>query len=392
MLHDVAQLIRRLAYRQNLSVDEIRFALNEVGKHDYASDGDHTDGLYFLALTFGLMAKGPTAAELLGFALSIADNSVSFDTSVPPGDMIDISGTGADRVKTFNVGAASSIVLAAGGVTVPKQATRSYTGFTGGADPFQEIGVDPFSLTAEEVVRCLERVGVVAFYTPAYSAGFRARIAFLTKLRRIGLTFPTPWHLVSWIYSPFKMGARLYGVYDPQYLRPLAEVFQQLGYRRALVVHGEPGLDEISNLGTTHAVELSNGELRDLSLTPDDLGVPCADVHDITTLSDAETAALESPTATEAEKAAVRDLGRLRNLRTFFEILYGRASRSKADLVAVNAGAAFYLTERTATIRAGVALASRLLSDGSARRKLHELTKTAGSMEALKKWEDELGV
>src|ERR1022692_2701540 len=129
-LEDAAPILRRIAYGESLGAHEIHQAMSAINEFDSIIDLQRSDGFYFLALTFGLMSKGPSADELLGIVQHISQNSIHLATTVPTDRLIDISGTGGDKVKTFNVGTTASIIIAAAGGYVAKQATRGYTGFT----------------------------------------------------------------------------------------------------------------------------------------------------------------------------------------------------------------------------------------------------------------------
>src|ERR1051326_5633328 len=390
-LQDIASILRKLAYRHDLTAEECREALNTVGRDDYITDTANSDGLYFVALVFGLMAKGPTPDELYGFTLSLCDQSFRFSSQPDPALMIDVSGTGGDKIKTFNVGTAVSFVLAAAGLKVPKQATRGYTGYTGSADVFTELGLDPFSVPAARIPQLLEATGVVGFYTPALTAHFKNRMDFLLKLKNIGLLFPTPWHLVSWVYSPFQMESRLYGVFDPQYLVPLAGLFKKLGYKRVMVVHGVDGLDEISNVGPTAVAELkSDGSIETYEITPEQLGIKRAAVSDIQTLSDEELNILSDANVSKERKDALIKRGRDGNLAAFFRALWDLDKGPNRDLVVVNAAAGLYLGRKAGSLQEGVKLAESIITSGQAKAKVHEVAEANGKLDNVISWEERL--
>jgi anthranilate phosphoribosyltransferase len=391
-LEEAATALRRIAYGDTLSTEEIRHAMSIINEFDTITDPEHSDGLYFLGLTFGLMAKSPSAEELLGLVQHISENSVHLSTSVPPERLIDVSGTGGDKVKTYNVGTTASIIIAAAGGYVAKQATRGYTGFTGSADLYQTLGVDPFRAGSNDVVKCLERIGVTAFYTPAMSVGFKNRVDFLTKLRNIGLTYPTPWHLISWVYSPFKMAARIYGVYDAKYMEAIAGLFAQLGYSRAMVVHGEIGLDEISSVGRTQIIEIDDGVMRSYTFSPEDVGMSQAHVAEISSLSESDLLALSDDATSDDTKADIRRDARDRNIADFYRILYDREHGPKLDLALLNAGAGLYLCKLAEDMSSGVELARQAIESGATRKKLRELTEFAGIPAMLQEQEKRLGL
>jgi anthranilate phosphoribosyltransferase len=369
MLSEIAPLLRKLSYRENLSTEEARRALNVIGTEDVINSSSESNGFYFLALTLGLMAKGPTVDELFGLASSIRDNSVPFHWTIDPSEVVDVSGTGGDRIKTLNVGTAASFVLAAAGLHVAKQATGAYTGTTGSADVFRELGLDVFSLREPQVVeQCLKAVGVSGFYPPAFSEGFSSRIAFLQKLRRIGLLYLTPWHLVAWAPSPVAMSSRLYGVFAAEYVEPMAQVFGKLGYSRGLVVHGLDGLDEVSTIGRTRVCELREGATEIYEIEPEDLGLARSESRDIRTASREES------------------------LESFFRVLLNADHGPKRDLVAANAGAALYAAGKAKNLREGVDRAMGLLTSGAVAERLERFCSYMGSSDRLDSWRLRLGL
>ncbi len=368
MLSDVAPLLRKLSYRESLSAKEAKRALDVIGAEDIVSDSGESDGLYFLALTLGLMAKGPTADELFGLASSIRDNSTRFQWIIDPSDIIDVSGTGGDRIKTLNVSTAASFVIAAAGLRVAKQSTGAYTGKTGSADIFRELGLDVFSIKDPQAIeRCLREVGISGFYPPAFSEHFKQRVAFLQKLRRVGLLYLTPWHLVAWVPSPAPISSRLYGVFSAEYVEPLAQVFDKLGYHRALVVHGLDGLDEVSTIGRTLICELRDGRIETYEIRPADLGLKQAELKDIVTTSREES------------------------LKSFFRVLFNYDDGPRRDLVAANAGSALYIAGKVESLYEGVELALKLLTSGAAGERLERFCSYMGTSKRLAEWRERLG-
>jgi anthranilate phosphoribosyltransferase len=391
-LKEVAPLLEKLARGKDLSASEARRALNVIGDNDEITDRENSDGLYALALIFGLMAKGPTADELRGLVESISDHSVFFDVPDLRDKLIDISGTGGDRIKTLNVGSIASFVMAAGGLFVGKQATRGYTGFTGSASAFQEIGLDPFTFPQEKVVETLKDIGLVAVYTPAYSRGFKNRIDFLTKLRTIGLLFPTPWHLISWVYSPFPLKYRIYGVFQESYVKTIAELFQKLGYERVLVVHGVDGLDELSNVGTTVMAELRDGQIFESKIEPEEVGLTRARIEDIQTLTPDEASRYYDKDISAKEREELNRIGAERNQEQFFKVIYGLDRGAKRDLVALNAGAGFMITGTVSDLKEGVKKALAIMESGEPAKRLERLAERAGNKEKLKEWKSRIGI
>ena len=391
-LEEAAPILRRIAYGENLSSEDVYRAMSVINELDGITDEDHSDGFYFLALTFGLMSKGPSDEELLGIVQHISQNSIHLTTAIAPERIIDISGTGGDKVKTFNVGTTASFIIAAAGGYVAKQATRGYTGFTGSADVYQTLGLDPFRVDAKGVVECLERTGLTAFYTPAMSTGFKNRVDFLSKLRNVGLTYPTPWHLVSWVYSPFRISARIYGVYDANYLEALAGLFLRLGYTRVMVVHGQAGLDEISNVGPTQIIEIDGNKTRAYSLSPEEVGLRRATMPEIMSLSETESIALTDKSVPDDTKENIRRQARESNISDFYRILYGHEKGPKLDLALLNAGAGLHLCGLADSIMSGIEIARRAVESGAARKKVRDLAEFGGQPSMLAEIENRLGL
>lgn len=354
-------ILNKLSYSQNLSTDEARYALNHIGDIDDPTDIDASRGYYFLALTFGLMAKGLSPDELYGLTLSIFDKSSRFEgIEIDPLNTIDVSGTGGDKIKTFNVSSAASVVLSACGVCVPKQATLAYTGSCGSADVFSALGIDIFGgQDIDQIKQSLDTLGISAFYTPMYSMYHQNRINFLNVLKKIKLSYLTPWHLVSWIYSPLDIKHRLYGVFDDKYLLPISQVFEKLGYNRALVVHGVGGIDEISNIGPTKFCEYQNGVHKEFVLLPEDLGVKTSFKEDIMVYSKEES------------------------INSFIQVLYNCDKGPKRDIVALNAGGALYVLRKVKSIKEGVLKALSAIESGAAANKLEAMACFYGSMNQL---------
>jgi anthranilate phosphoribosyltransferase len=354
MLTDTVPVLRKLAVRENLTAEETRQTLNALMLNE-------TDFYYTLAFAMGLMAKGPTVEELKGLVLSYQDRGVPLNPKVNRDVLIDISGTGGDKIKTPNVGTTASFIMAAGGLVVAKQSTRGYTGTTGSRDMFVALGVDiPLTNGDPRIVeKALEVVGLFPFYYPAFSEKFSNRVKFFTKLREIGLTFVTPWHLTSWVYSPLPLKYRVYGMFTDKYLEDYARLYSELGYEHVLIVNGVDGLDEVSNIGETKISELMNGKIRNYTISPKELGIKAS------------------------KKEEILSKGADENALDFIRVIYGKEHGALTDLVAINAGVAFYATNKTKSMKEGTELAFELIKSGAASKKMQELVSYAGKQEML---------
>lgn len=347
MLQSIAPLIARLASGGNLTSDEVAEIFKTTSQEDY-------EGYYYLAFAVGLMAKGPTTAELLGLVEGLQHFARKVPTNIPADQLIDVSGSGGDSFKTFNVSTASAFVVAGCDQYVVKQSFRAFTSYSGGTDVLQDIGV-VLPENPAEIARLLETVRISPVNYATSYPGMEPRLAATAKFREIGLQFPTPMHPVALIPCPVNIKRRLYGLYTPSLLRPIAEIFKSLGYSRVMVVHGEPGLDEVSTVGVTQVCELDHGEIREYSLTPSDLGLHRATIDQVSVGSRKESTNL------------------------FLRVLTGQERGAPFDLVAANAGAALYVCGLAVSVRDGIAMAKQCLAEGRALTKLRSLVlETAG--------------
>ena len=205
------------------------------------------------ALLTVLRIRGPTPHEI----------AVEVDAD----DAIDTCGTGGGALTTFNISTAASFVAVAGGARVAKHGNRSFTSLCGSADVLEALGIalEPGAARMHEM---FEKTGFVFMYAPAHHPAMR----HVGPVRReLGVT--TVMNILGPLANPARVRRQVVGVADPALLGLVAEALLELGHLRALVVHGEPGLDELSPLGPTRAVSLADGELQEIEIVPEDYGL-----------------------------------------------------------------------------------------------------------------------
>lgn len=344
-LSQLAPILLRLTSGENLTLTESRKAFNLIGDYDETS-------LFFAVFTAGLMAKGPTVDEVLGLCLDRQDRIGSIEVNTDPSNIIDFSGGGGDKIKSINVSTAASLVATAGGLSVAKQAASAFTGVIGSSDILQEVGIEIPTDKADSkwMKTALEKLGFVAYnYTALAPERFANFLKWRKKVVVSGLKYYVPWHIASFAYSPIKMKNRIYGLALPKYMKLLAEVLQGLGYKRVMVVHGVDGLDEISNIGLTKVVEVKNGKLQKYELSPSDFGIKQAKVNEIV---------IEN---------------REKSIKAFLQVITGKGKEALHNLVAVNAGTAFYLTGKKESLKQGTRYAQELLAEGKVANKLAQI-------------------
>jgi anthranilate phosphoribosyltransferase len=360
----VGKAIGKITEGQNLTADEAEEAFATLFEKDLES-------YFFFVFMAALHTKGETSDELLGFCRANERILPKVKIGIDPRNIIDTSGTGGDLIKTFNVSTAVAFILASANVYVAKQAFYAVTGFTGSADLLGAFGVDVMSISrggVENVVKILEKEGIVPYVAQFLGDPNKSKGIFhwVEKRKEIGLNFITAFHLAANAYTPIPMERRIYGMFDKKYLRVVAELFQKMGYKKVLVFHGDDGLDEISNIGKTSICELSDGLIKEYSITPEELGIKRAKIEDI------------------------RAKSREGNIVDFLRVIYDKDRGPKADLVYLNAGAAFYVLDKVSTIREGIDLAKSLVESGKAAEKLEQFVKNQGSSEKLETWKKAL--
>jgi anthranilate phosphoribosyltransferase len=305
-----------------------------------------------------LASKGETPGEIAAFARALRGRCVRpvVEESLRSREILDVVGTGGDRLSTFNISTTVALVAAAAGVTVAKHGNRASTSLVGSADVMEALGI-PFDLGAEQAGKALSRDGFAFFFAPKYHPAFK----HIGPARRMCAERgqPTIFNFLGPLLNPACPSAMLIGVARPELCQPLAEVLQSLGVRRAMVVCGAvPGgngapnryLDEVSPLGPTAVAAFFPGQsLRSYTLSLEGLPLQPMVLEDL------------------------RGGGREVNAGIIRSILRGEERGPKRDAVLLNAAAAFVVAGRVETLPAGWQLADEVLGQGAALRKLESL-------------------
>jgi len=286
-----------------------------------------------------LRVKGETTEELIGAASALRAAARPFPR--PETIFADSCGTGGDFSGSINVSTAAGLVAAACGLPVVKHGNRSFTSKCGSADVLAELGAK-LDLSPEMSRRVLDETGFCFLLAPLYHPG----IAHAGPVRR-ALKVRTIMNLLGPCLNPARPDVQLLGVADPKLVRPIAETLHALGVRRALVVHGS-GLDEVALHGLTDAVLLSDGELSEMRISPEQAGLERLPVERIVGGSPVENA---------ARLAAV---------------FSGRGSKADTSVVAINCGALLMTAGKAPDLRTGVAQALDAISFGAAQRLLRD--------------------
>ncbi|MBU1538602.1 MAG: anthranilate phosphoribosyltransferase [Alphaproteobacteria bacterium] len=306
--------------------------------------GEPTPAQVAAAVT-ALRIRGETVEEIAAFATAMREAAKTLDH---PYDAIDTCGTGGDGQHTFNISTAAALVLAGAGLKVAKHGNRAMSSKSGSSDVLSVLGVNLQASPAQQR-RSLDEAGIAFLFAPAYHGAMRH-----VGPVRAEIGFRTVFNLLGPLSNPAGAKRQVMGVYDPRLLEPLAEVLGRLGATRAWTVHGQ-GLDELTTTGETEVAEWKDGAVRRFTVTPEEAGLPRADL-----------AALRGGDA-EENAAALRAL------------LDGTAGAYR-DIVLLNAAAALVVADRAHDLADGAALAAAVIDDGRAAKALADLVEATNAV------------
>lgn len=318
---------------QDLSFDEMAEVLDAIMRGLWSEEDT-------VALLAGLSEKGETVEELAGAAAALRRHMTPIRSR--RADLVDTCGTGGDASGTFNISTAAALVAAAAGVPVAKHGNRGITSRSGSADVLSELGVN-VEAPAPIVERCLAEVGLAFCFAPLLHPSMRHVAAARKKIGK-----PTIFNLLGPLCNPASAPFQLLGVGKRPLQEKLAAALCLLNTRRALVVTGEDGLDEVTLSDTTHVIEVSGRQARRWEWHPEDFGIPRAGK---------ESLVIDSPAA---------------SARLIRSILDG-ASGPPRDIVVLNAAAAIWVASPEDALPTCTARAVNALESGQARAVLDRL-------------------
>ncbi len=291
-----------------------------------------------------LRMKGESLDEIEGATIVMRELAAKVTVS---GDfLVDTCGTGGDGSDLFNVSTASAFVVAAAGGRVAKHGNRSVSSSTGSADVLEAAGIS-LDLTPDQVAECINSIGIGFMFAPSHHSAMKHAIGPRKELGQ-----RTIFNMLGPMTNPASVKSQVIGVFNEALCKPIAEVLKRLGSKHVLVVHAQDGLDEMSLATSTHIAELKNGEVMEYKITPEDLGINSQSLIGLTVESADESLAL-----------IVDALGQQAT----------EQGKKAADMLALNAGAALYVSGVANSIKAGVLLAKQVITSGAALQKMHEL-------------------
>lgn len=327
----IKEAILKVAKKQDLTYEEAEQVMNEImeGKASAVQMSS-----YLTALSL----KGETVDEITASAAAMRSHCVRLLHDM---DVLEIVGTGGDGANSFNISTTSAMVISAAGIPVAKHGNRAASSKCGAADVLESLGVN-ITLPPEASTALLKEIGICFLFAQNYHIAMK----YVAPVRR-ELGIRTIFNILGPLANPAGANMELMGVYDETLVEPLAKVLANLGVKRALVVYGTDGLDEISMSAPTRVCEVKDGTFTSYELTPEQFGLNRCRKEDLAGGTPEENARI-TKAVLSGEKGA------------------------KRDAVLLNAGAAIYLAGKAAAIEDGVKLAAELIDSGKALEQLEK--------------------
>ncbi|MEJ6516622.1 MAG: anthranilate phosphoribosyltransferase [Pseudomonadales bacterium] len=326
---DMPTAIDKVIRRQDLAQDEMIAVMRII------MSGQATDA-QIGGFLVGLRMKGETIDEIVAAVTVMRELATPVEVS--NANLVDTCGTGGSGSNKFNVSTASAFVAAAAGVKVAKHGNRGASSNSGSADLLEAAGAS-IMLSPSQVALSIKETGVGFLFALNHHNAMKHAIG-----PRKEMIVRTIFNLLGPLTNPAGARRQLIGVYDAKWTRPVAEVLQAMGSEHVLVVHSNDGLDEISISAPTHVAELKDGVISEYEISPDTFGLSMTPLENLV-VSDSQ-----------------------QSLEKVNEALSGKGGAS--DIVAMNAGAAIYVSGQAKSLVAGVEMARDAIGAGLAKERL----------------------
>jgi len=332
--------IQKLENNENLTQNEIEQIMRTIMNGEARPEE-------ISSFLLALRAKGPTVEEITGAAQILRQLVIKIESRHKT--ILDTCGTGGDKKNTFNISTLTALVVAGAGCAVAKHGNRSVSSRCGSADILETLGVK-LDLNQEQIGECLDKIGIVFLFAQKLHPAMK-NVATVRK--QLGVE--TIFNVLGPLTNPAGATHQILGVYSRDLVEPMAYVLKNLGLKRAMVVHGSDGLDEITTTGKTFICEYDGLEIVTYDINPQELGFNLAKADDL----------------------VGGDLQE--NFGIAHDILSGRQG-PKRDIVVLNAAYALYVAEMANSILEGIALARESIDSGKALEKLEQLKRFTNSV------------
>ena len=330
----IKEAIHKVFKTENLTYEEAEAVMNEIMEGEASA-------VQMSSYLTALSMKGETVEEITASAAGMRVHCVRLLHDM---DVLEIVGTGGDGANSFNISTTSSLVISAAGIPVAKHGNRAASSKCGAADVLEALGVN-ITISPEKSRELLEKIGICFLFAQNYHIAMK----YVAPVRK-ELGIRTIFNILGPLANPAGANMELMGVYDESLIEPLAHVLANLGVKRALVVYGTDGLDEISLSAPTKVCEVKDGTFTSYEITPEQFGFNRCGKEDLAGGTPAENAQI------------TRD------------ILSGKTG-PKRDAVLMNAGAAIYMAGKEETIQDGIDMARNMIDSGKAAAQLEKFVK-----------------
>jgi anthranilate phosphoribosyltransferase len=334
----IQQAIYKILNKEDLSLDMTKSVMDEI------MSGNATNAQIASFIT-ALRMKGESIDEITACAMSMRKIGLKLQHE---GDVLDIVGTGGDEAFTFNISTISALVISAAGVPVAKHGNRSVSSKCGSADVLEALGVK-IDIPVEKSESILKEIGICFLFAPIYHSSMRHAAPV-----RKELGVRTIFNILGPLSSPANANLQLLGVYDESLVEPMARVLANLGVKRAMVVHGHDGLDEVSLSAKTTVCEVNQGQVNSFFLDPHQFGFEYCKPEDLVG---------GDPTL---------------NANIARSILKGDKG-PKRDIVLLNSAICLYMSYNNITLRKCVKLAAETIDSGKAMEQLDRFIKLSNA-------------
>ncbi len=336
---NIKEAIAKVIIRENLSEAEMIDVMNQVmsGEASPAQIG---------SFITALRMKSETVEEITGAVRVMREKATTIESGVntAAGDvLVDTCGTGGDGSGTFNVSTTTAFVVAGAGIPVAKHGNRSVSSNCGSADVLEALGVK-LDISPEKIGNCIQEIGIGFLFAPALHGAMKHAIG---PRKEMGVR--TIFNILGPLTNPASANVQVLGVFNGDLTEPMAHVLKKLGSKRALVVHGEGNLDELTVTGKTKITELNDGEISTYSISPEQLGLNLATLEELAGGSSA------------AESASL-----------LLAVLGGEMG-AKRDMVLLNSGAALMAAGLCEDLQSGISKAAEIIDSRAALTKFEQL-------------------
>lgn len=342
---NIKNILNQVFSMENLSLNEAKDLFRKIieGK---------IENSYVAAILKQISSRGETVDEILAMIQIIKENSITIHPNIK-NNLIDICGTGGDKIKTFNISTASAIVAASAGSIIAKHGNRSASGLCGSADFFEFIGLNLNN--SPQMVSCnIEKIGIGFLFAPI----FHPILKNVSKLRK-DINIRTIFNIAAPLCNPCdNLTGQIIGVSDPLLLNKLAKVTEKIN-KKFFIIHSYDGFDEISNTGSNRIIYINKGEIKKFDLNPIEVGIPITSLDNISIKNKEES------------------------IRLTLESIYGLARKEIEDIVVLNSALVLVLSDIAKDIKEGIDISRSVIKEGKARKKLEDLISFYGEKEKL---------